>query len=248
MMRLLAFTLGLFLAASLLAEEELPQDPSEPLDIEPPLLIQEIPGRGPVQSTPGAAPELDPERISIALEKAKKSAAGGERLYRSGVIAKVEAENRALKVVRLEADLANARLEIAKQNIATQQARFDAAEIPEVELELAKSALAVATNESAAATARREKAELGSGAFESAAAEKTSGPGQREKIRGQPRRGKSCRAPAAEKLTFLGACGSQWTRLQEARLQRWAPMHCKQFVLYVSRGFLRHPAGIANAD
>lgn len=159
-MRFLAYTLGLFLAASLLAEEELPQDPSEALDIEPPLLIQEIPGRGPIQTTPGAAPELDPERISIALEKAKKSAAGGERLYRSGVIAKVEAENRALKVVRLEADLANARLEIAKQNIATQQARFDAAEIPEVELELAKSALAVATNESAAATARREKADL----------------------------------------------------------------------------------------
>jgi hypothetical protein len=76
------------------------------------------------------------------------------------VIAKVEAENRVLKVVRLEADLANARLEVAKQNVASQQTRFDAAEIPQGELELAKSALVVATNEAAAATARREKAEL----------------------------------------------------------------------------------------
>jgi hypothetical protein len=119
MMRLFAFPLIIFLAASLLAEEELPQDPTdEPLDIDPPLLIQEIPSRDPVQSTPGVPAQLDPEGIQIALEKAKKSAAAGERLYRSGVIAKVEAENRVLKVVRLEADLANARLEVAKQNIA----------------------------------------------------------------------------------------------------------------------------------
>jgi hypothetical protein len=160
MMRLLAFPLGIFLAASLLAEDELPTDPGEPLDIEPPLLIQEIPNRGPMQSTPEVAPDLDPERIQIALEKAKKTAAAGERLYRSGVIAKVDAENRALKVVRLEADLANARLEAAKQNVASQQSRFDAAEIPQSELKLAKSALVAATNEAASATAQREKAEL----------------------------------------------------------------------------------------
>jgi hypothetical protein len=146
MMRFLAFPLSMILAASLLAEEELPQDPTEPLDIEPPLLIQEIPSREPAQSVPGVAPELDPQRIQLALEKAKKNAASGERLYRSGVIAKVEAENRVLKVVRLEADLANARLEVAKQNIASQQTRFDAAEIPAADLELAQSALAAATN------------------------------------------------------------------------------------------------------
>lgn len=160
MMRLLAFPLIIFSAASLLAQEELPKDPNEALDIEPPLLIQEIPSRGPVPSTPGVALELDPERIQIAVEKATKSAAAGERLYRSGVIAKVEAENRALKVVRLEADLANARLEVAKQNVAAQQSRFDAAEIPQTELEMAKSALATARNEAASATAQREKAEL----------------------------------------------------------------------------------------
>ena len=73
MMRLFAFPLSILLAASLLAEDELPKDPGESLDIEPPLLIQEIPSRGPVQSAPGVAPERDPERIQIALEKAKKS-------------------------------------------------------------------------------------------------------------------------------------------------------------------------------
>jgi hypothetical protein len=159
-MRLLAFPLSVFLAASLLAEDELPTDPGEPLDIEPPLLIQEIPSRDQARSTSEVSPELDPERIQIALENAKKSAASGERLCRSGVIARVEAENRVLKVVRLESDLANARLEVAKQIAATQQTRFEAKEIPQSELEIVKSALVAATNEAASAAARREKAEL----------------------------------------------------------------------------------------
>jgi hypothetical protein len=162
MTRLLAFPLSIFLAASLLAEDELPQDPGEPLDIEPPLLIQEIPSRGSVQSTLGLPPEkeLDPERIQIALEKAKKSAAAGERLYKSGVIAKVEAENRSLKVIRLEADLAGARLELAKQTVASQQSRFDAGEIAQSEMESAKTPLVAAINAAQFAAARRDRAEL----------------------------------------------------------------------------------------
>jgi multidrug resistance efflux pump len=162
MMRLLAFPLSIFLAASFMAEDELPKDPGESLDIEPPLLIQEIPGRGPVQSTPGLPPEkeLDPERIQIALEKAKKSAAAGDRLYKSGVIAKVEAENRLLKVIRLETELAEARLELAKQTVASQQSRFDAGEISQSEMEIAKTTLVAATDAAQSAAARRDRAEL----------------------------------------------------------------------------------------
>lgn len=160
MRRSVAFPLCLFLAASLLAEDELPTDPEEPLDIEPPLLIQEIPNRTETPIATETAPVIDPDRIQIALESAKKSAASGERLYRIGALAKVEAENRALRVVRLEADLANAKLEIAKQTVASQQIRFDTHDISQSELESTKSALVTATNEAAAATSRLEKAEL----------------------------------------------------------------------------------------
>jgi hypothetical protein len=45
MMRLLAFPLSIFLATSLLAEDDLNKVPRESSDIEPPLLIQEIPSR-----------------------------------------------------------------------------------------------------------------------------------------------------------------------------------------------------------
>jgi len=160
MRRSVAFPLCFFLAASLFGEDELPTDPDEPLEIEPPLLIQEIPSRSEMPAAAEPASALDPDRIQIALESAKKNAASGERLYRIGALAKVEAENRALKVVRLEADLANAKLEIAKQIVANQQSRFDAREILQSELESAKSALVAATNDAAATTSRREKAEL----------------------------------------------------------------------------------------
>lgn len=160
-MRLLALPLIILLATSLAAEEELPQNPSEPepLEIEPPLLIQQDPTHGALPSTPGVAPEVDLERMQVALEKAKKSAASGERLFRAGIIAKIEAENRAFKVVRLTADLANARLEVAKKNLAALQSR-DAAEISQAELEQATNALAAADRDAAEATAQRQKAEL----------------------------------------------------------------------------------------
>jgi len=155
---------SLLLAATLPAQEELPKNPSEPLEIEPPLLIQETPNRNVVHTNPDTAVAgqtvLDPERIGIALEKAKKSAASGERLFKAGVIAKVEAENRVLKVVRLEADLAQAKLEVAKEDVAAEQARVASGEIPESETAAAVAVLALAEQEAEAAVARRERAEL----------------------------------------------------------------------------------------
>ena len=163
MMRWIALLGSLLLAATSPAEEELPKkDPGEPLDIEPPLLIQETPNQNIVYNAPPAPgqKDLDPERIAVALEKAKKNAASGERLYKSGIIAKVDAENRALKVIRLEADLAEAKLELAKQNLEVQQVRLDAGEISSEELEIAKIVLAGAANEAEAAAARKDQAEL----------------------------------------------------------------------------------------
>ena len=164
MMRVVAlpFVLAFMFATPLLAQEDLPKDPNEPMDIEPPLLIQEAPNRNVVYARPDSAQAVpgDPEQIAATLEKAKKNAASGERLYKSGIIAKVDAENRVLKVVRLEAELAQAKLEVAKQELASQQARVAAGEIPESESTAAVSALASATREAEEASARRDRAEL----------------------------------------------------------------------------------------
>ena len=163
MMRRFALLLVLAFAATSPAQEQLPTDPSEPMDIEPPLLIQESPNQNIVYTNPGTQdqkPLPDPDQIAATLEKAKKNAASGERMYKSGIIAKVDSENRALKVIRLEADLAEANLELAKQNVVAQQARLEAGEISQSEIETAQLQAAAAMREAESATAKKEKAEL----------------------------------------------------------------------------------------
>jgi hypothetical protein len=163
MMRWIALPLVIGFAATLAAQEDLPKNPEEPMDIEPPLLIQEAPNQNVVYARPDGPdqqPAPDPDRIAASLEKARKSAAAGERLYKGGIIAKVDAENRALKVIRLEAELAEAKLELAKQNVAVQQARLEAREISDSEVEAAKSAELAAMKDAETAGAKKEKAEL----------------------------------------------------------------------------------------
>jgi len=163
MVRSIALLFILAFAATLPAQEQLPTDPNEPMDIEPPLLIQEGPNQNIVYTTPGSPdqkPVPDPDQIAATLEKARKSAASGERLYKGGIIAKVDAENRALKVIRLEADLAEAKLELAKQNVVAQQERLDAGEISQPEFEAAQLLAGAAMKEAESSAAKKEKAEL----------------------------------------------------------------------------------------
>jgi hypothetical protein len=108
--------LGIFVAAGpafALDEPEISgQSNSLPSDIEPPLLSQNL---APDDST------LDPRStpaIESDLERARKRAASAERLFRAGIIAKVEAEQRALRVVQLGATLAEARLDEARKVVA----------------------------------------------------------------------------------------------------------------------------------
>ena len=163
MLRLLACSLCIFLATVALAEDELPRDPETSVEVEPPLLIQEQRITRGLRGGSESAQEResDPERIETALEKAKKSAAAGERLFRSGLIAKVEAENRVLEVVRLQADLANAQLERATAGVASLQARLKAGNITPAELERGKSALAQARAAAQAAFSDRDRVEMG---------------------------------------------------------------------------------------
>ena len=115
---------------------QLPQrDESEALEIEPPLLIHN--GR----PTAMTAKANDPDRLEIAVARARQSAAAGERFVRAGIISQAQAEERALKVVRLEEELAAARWLRAKSD------------------SLAEPEIAKATEALALAKAKRETAE-----------------------------------------------------------------------------------------
>jgi hypothetical protein len=148
-------------ALAAFAADELPRnESSEPdaFDIEPPLLKQNL-STEPLPTT-SSPRDLDVVQLEKQLDRAKKNASGAERLYKIGVLAKVEVEQRALKVVRLQSDLANAQLAHAKDDLAAQESQVGAGESTKDELEAAKAALAQLTEAAQAAAAKRERAEL----------------------------------------------------------------------------------------
>ena len=111
-------------ALSWTAAQDLPSKEGEqpalepPIEVEPALLIQSRNADGSlVLAGPAAAaaPPADIEKLEKNLARAKRNASGADRLFNAGIISKVEAEERELRVVRLEATLAEARLQFAKQ-------------------------------------------------------------------------------------------------------------------------------------
>ena len=122
------------LAADPLAQNQ-SQEPDS-FDIEPPVLKQNLTD----QSLPTTeAPDGDVARLEKQLDRAKKNASGAARLYKIGVLAKVEVEQRALKVARIESDFANAQLARAKNDLAAQESQLATGEGTKDELEAAKA-------------------------------------------------------------------------------------------------------------
>jgi multidrug resistance efflux pump len=96
------------------AEEEPPlPEQSDGLEIDPPLLIKTRDRNG-LPEVPDTPQTADVAKLEKDLARGKRNAAGADHLYKAGIISKVEAEARVLNVVRLEAQLARARLEATK--------------------------------------------------------------------------------------------------------------------------------------
>jgi multidrug resistance efflux pump len=94
------------------------------------------------------------------LERAKRNADGAERLYKIGVLAKMEVEQRMLRIVRTEADLANARVAQGKEKVAEEESRVASGEDAKHELDAAKATLAQLAQAAEVAAAKRERADL----------------------------------------------------------------------------------------
>jgi hypothetical protein len=149
----------MFLTSALIAlAADQSSDSDEPgeFDIEPPILKQNLSD----ELAEAATPDGDVARCEKKLERAKRNAAGAERLWKIGVLAKVEVEQRALKTVKCEAELASARVTQAKETVAAQETRVASGETTKQELEVAKAALAELTEAEQKAVAKRETGEL----------------------------------------------------------------------------------------
>src|ERR1700741_4378062 len=156
MARILALPVTLLaLAVAVWAADQSSGNKSEEpdsFDVEPPILKQDL--------SDEPLPNGDMARLGKQLARARQNAAGAERLYKTGVLAKAEVEQRLLKVVRCESDLANARVARAKDELAEKESQLATGEITRDELESMKTALAQLTEAAQVAAAKRERAEL----------------------------------------------------------------------------------------
>jgi hypothetical protein len=130
-------------------------EPGE-FDIEPPILKQNLSE----ELAEAATPDGDVARCEKKLERAKRNAAGAERLWKIGVLAKVEVEQRALKAIKCEAELATARVAQARATVSEEESRLRSGEISQQQLELAQATLAQLIETEQKAAAKRESAEV----------------------------------------------------------------------------------------
>jgi len=132
-------------------------DEPDAFDIEPPILKQSLSDE---PLTTAGTPDAEIARLEKQLDRAKRTADGAERLYKIGVLARVEVEQRSLRVVRTESDLATARVTQAKEKVAEEESRVASGENAKDELDAAKATLAQLTEAAQVAMAKRERAEL----------------------------------------------------------------------------------------
>jgi hypothetical protein len=102
----------------------------------------------------------EPGEFDVEPPILTQNLSGAERMWRIGVLAKVEVEQRALKVIKCEAEVASARVAQAKGTVAEQESRVASGEATKQELEVAKTALAQLVEAEEKALAKRESAEL----------------------------------------------------------------------------------------
>ena len=129
-------------------------EPGE-FDIEPPILKQNL------SNEPSkASPEAEVARLEKQFQLAKQIAASAARLYKIGVLSKGEMEQRLLKVIQCECNLAIARLAFCEEQIAALQSLVASGENAKDELAQARADLTQLTEAAEIASAKRERAEL----------------------------------------------------------------------------------------
>jgi multidrug resistance efflux pump len=141
---------------ALAADQSSNSDEPGEFDVEPPILKQNLSD----ELAEAGTPDGDVARCEKKLERAKRNAAGAERLWKIGVLAKVEVEQRAVKVIKCETEVASARVAQARETVAQQESRVASGETRKQELEVAKTALAQLIEAEQKAVAKRESAEL----------------------------------------------------------------------------------------
>jgi multidrug resistance efflux pump len=155
MPRVLVLQVALLAVANMALAADQSSNSDEPgeFDIEPPILKQNL-------SNEPLSSEAEVARLEKQFQLAKQIAASAARLYKIGVLSKAEMEQRLLKVIQCECNLAIARLAFCEEQIAALQSLVASGENAKDELAQARADLAQLTEAAEIASAKRERAEL----------------------------------------------------------------------------------------
>jgi hypothetical protein len=131
-------------------------------DIEPPLLI---PNRGQEPLAEAKASNDSPSDVDLAklerqFERAKRNLAGLDKLLKIGALSRLEVEQRKLRVIHLEFELANARLVAAKEQMLQKDKQLSTGKIAKTDVTPAENNLALAIEAAHSADTKREQADI----------------------------------------------------------------------------------------
>jgi len=155
MERVLVLQVALLAVANMTLAADHSSNSDEPgeFDIEPPILKQNL-------SNEPLSSEAEVARLEKQFQLAKQIAASAARLYKIGVLSKAEMEQRLLKVIQCECNLAIARLAFCEEQMAALESLVASGENAKDELAQARADLAQLTEAAEIASAKRERAEL----------------------------------------------------------------------------------------
>lgn len=150
------------LSQSSLFAQNLPKSDNDSFDIEPPLLVEPWEQEPRADESDQDAPEteLDVAKLGKRLAGAKKDATAATRLVKNGILSKAEAEQSALRVIRLESDLAKAQMLAAAEQVAAQKSCLAAGEATQAEVDVAMAVFTQAQGAAQNAQENYRKAQL----------------------------------------------------------------------------------------
>jgi hypothetical protein len=145
-----------------LAGDKSPDLEPDSFDIEPPLLI---PNRDQEPLAEAKALNDSPSDVDLAklerqFERAKRNLAGLDKLLKIGALSRLEVEQRKLRVIHLEFELANARLVAAKEQMLQKDKQLNTGEIAKTDVTPAENNLALAIEAAHSASTKREQADI----------------------------------------------------------------------------------------
>ena len=158
MQRVIALLLTI--SAVVFVESKATSPDPDSFDVEPPVLIPNRDDEKAATTEPSSARDVDLAKLEKEFERAKRSIAGLDRLLKIGALSKVEVEQRRLRIVHLEFDLANARLVAAKEKMLEKDGQLSAGEIAKADVTPTENGLALAIEAAHAASTKRQQADI----------------------------------------------------------------------------------------